>query len=391
MRINQFAESVGPDADRWGKLQHDLAAWAGKNEEARQPTEQTLARLHDFGLFRAVLPRDQGGWGVGLSQRDPLGLWTINRRIGFVDASIAHCLQVHNNALDLVFDFGNQALKARARKGIMDGDIFAAWGASRFEALPWVARHEGPDNYVVNGNAFFCTNAGFANHALIMAACPEDAATVPYNGLIIALIDVTQPGVKILPEWWNNATGMIATASHRVQLSDIRFSREDIVVDGLDVQKHHVQTRFMPQFASNFLGMIEHVLVESRDFVGRTKTADQLARARLGQLSVLAARVEIVMREAARVWFSDPASAPWIANVYRSEAGHALIESLDHGGILLGGGGMMSTFAFSKVVRDAMTMLRHENTDRIVDTLGSLCLGATDADLNYSGRLPVKV
>jgi hypothetical protein len=147
----------------------------------------------------------------------------------------------------------------------------------------------------------------------------------------------------------------------------------------------------MPQFASNFLGMMERILAEAREMTLRAKSDDALARWRLGRLAVLVARVEAVMRETGRIWIEEPSSAPWMANVYRSEAGCALVEALEHAGILLGGAGMMSNFAFSKIVRDAMTMLRHENTDRMFDTIGSLCLGDADADVNYSGRVPVKV
>src|SRR4051794_20120100 len=103
MRSNHLAEMVGRPAEEWAALQLRLAGLAAGNEQAGAPTPDTLALLREFGVFRAVLPVEAGGWGVGLSQRRPLGLWTINRRLGFADASIAHCLQVHNNALDLIF------------------------------------------------------------------------------------------------------------------------------------------------------------------------------------------------------------------------------------------------------------------------------------------------
>ena len=391
MRNSHLDVSVGPEAAQWTKLQQQISERADANEKAGAPTAETLGLLRDFGLFHATLPRGEGGWGIGLWQKRPLELWTINRRLGFADGSIAHCLQVHNNSADMIFDFASSALKERCSRAIQNGGILAAWGASRFEAPSWIARRNSDNSsYVVSGHAFFCTNAGFATHALILVACPEEN-DIPYNGLLVALIDARQAGIKIIPDWWNRATGMVATASHRVELTNIRFSRDDIVVTGHDVQKHAIQTRFMPQFASNFLGMMERMLSEAREVTARAKSVEALARSRLGQLAVLVARVEALMRETARIWTEEPQWAPWMANVYRSEAGHALVEALDHAGILLGGASMMSNFAFSTIVRNAMTMLRHENTDRILDTLGSLCLGNANADVNYSGRVPVKV
>jgi alkylation response protein AidB-like acyl-CoA dehydrogenase len=390
MRNSHLVEPVGPPAERWVELQNLVAERADENERNGAPSTVTMALLRKFGVFHAVLPVEQGGWGVGLWRKKPLALWTINRRLGFADPSIAHCLQVHNNTLDMICEFASPALKARACAAALEGGIFGAWGASRFEAPSMMARRDGNDRFVVSGHAFFCTNAGFATHVATMVACPEDA-DIPYNGMRVALIELDRPGINVIPDWWNRATGMVATASHRVEFTDVRFSCEDIILDGRDIQKHSVQTRFMPQFASNFLGMMERMLAEARDSVARAKSTDALARARLGQLAVLVARVEALMRETARIWVEEPESAPWMANVYRSEAGHALIEALDHTGILLGGAGMMSNFGFSKIARDAMTMVRHENTDRIMDTLGSLCVGDAAVDLNYSGRVPVKV
>ena len=385
-----FRESVGPSADRWLELQNDLAARADENERARTPTPDTLSLLRDFGLFDAVLSVAEGGWGVGIWQGRPLGLWTINRRLGYADPSIAHCLQLHNNVLDLIFDLAPPQIGKRAADAVKGGHIFGAWGASRYEAIPWVAKRDGSNAYVVNGDAFFCTNAGFATKALVMAACPEDE-DVPYNGLLFGLVDVDQPGVTIKPEWWDQATGMIATASHRVHFHDIRLTRDDIIADGRDIKRFSVQTRFMPQFASNFLGMMERIVAEVRAYKLRGGKVDDLARARLGQLVLLVLRVETLMRETARIWFEKPEQAPFMANAYRSEAGQALVESIDHAGILLGGGGMLSEFAFAKIVRDALMMIRHENTDKIKATLGTLCLGTEEADVNYSGRQPVEV
>jgi alkylation response protein AidB-like acyl-CoA dehydrogenase len=385
-----FRESVGPSANGWLHLQHELSKRAAENEQARRPTPDTLSLLRDFGLFDAVLSEADGGWGSGIWQGRPLALWTINRRIGYADPSIAHCLQLHNNVLDLIFDLAPTQIKERTINAVKGGHIFGAWGASRYESLPWIAKRDGSDAYVVSGTAFFCTNAGFASKALVMAACPEDT-DVPYNGLLFGLLDVDQPGVSIEPEWWDQATGMIATASHRVRLTDIRLTRDDIIADGREIKKFAVQTRFMPQFASNFLGMMERIVEEARTYKLRGSKVDDLARVRLGQLALLVLRVETLMRETARIWIEKPELAPFMANAYRSEAGQALIESIDHAGTLLGGGGMLSEFAFAKIVRDALMMLRHENTDKIRATLGTIYLGTEEADVNYSGRQPVEV
>ena len=385
-----FRESVGPAPERWLAIQDEIAGAAEENERLGQPNEETLRLLHDIGLFKATLKEADGGWGVGIWQQRALALWTINRRLGFADPSIAHCLQVHNNVLDLIFDLGPKHVQKRARANVMAGDVFAAWGASRYEAPPWVARHNGSNAYSVSGNAFFCTNAGFATKSLIMAVCPEDK-DIPYNGLLFALIDLNQPGVTIKPEWWDRATGMVATASHRVELKDVHVTRDDIIADGRDIKKFSVQTRFMPQFASNFLGMMERMLFEARNHTSRSAAVDDLKRVRLGQLALLVIRVETMMRETARIWVDQPQLAPAMANAFRAEAGRALMEAIDHAGLLLGGGGMLSSFSFPKVVRDALTMVRHENNDKIMATLGTLCLGDQDADVNYSGRKPIEI
>src|SRR5690606_19142661 len=65
--------------------------------------------LHQEGLLLATLPEKDGGLDFGFDGKDPLSFFLIIERLAKVNASTAHCYQVHCNAAQILRAFGTDA------------------------------------------------------------------------------------------------------------------------------------------------------------------------------------------------------------------------------------------------------------------------------------------
>src|SRR5688572_16821095 len=99
-RVDALVEqTIGPRAARW-------------DASGEAPWEDIQA-VHAEGWLLANLAREYGGLGWGSGGEDPLAFYLLVERLARGSPSTAHCVQVHNHALQMVSTLGTAEQRDR--------------------------------------------------------------------------------------------------------------------------------------------------------------------------------------------------------------------------------------------------------------------------------------
>ncbi len=172
--------------------------------------------LHEQGWAAYSWPAEHGGPGWTPMQR-----WIFEK-----ETARAHAPALPGMSLKLVgpvlYTFGSQAQKDRFLPRILSGEDFWAQGFSEpgsgsdLASLRTRAVREG-DEYVVNGQKIWTTQAQFANWVFTLVRTDPDVK--PQRGISFLLIPIDTPGLEVRP---------IISASGAHELNEVFF--EDVRV-----------------------------------------------------------------------------------------------------------------------------------------------------------------
>lgn len=236
-----------------------VARTAADADEAASFPRAAFAALRGASALAMCIPEAFGGLGLGpyAARPRPLPVWLAFRTLAAVDSSVAHCLQVHTSACLTVDRYATPEVKQRLFAAVIDeGAVLGVWisgHAPAGTAAGLVARPS-DGGFRVRGAVSYATNAGVARYALTLATIEGTGERV---GLIL---DLAQEGVRIDPSFWQRASAMRATVSHRVCFEDVAAPAEARLRIGSAAELARLPLVAHPQFAANFLGTATGVL-----------------------------------------------------------------------------------------------------------------------------------
>lgn len=189
-----------------------LAAAADDPTTAETGPQRALDRLREAGLLTAVLPRAEGGEGLGTDAGTALATATLLRRLGRADLSLGRLFEGHMNAVKLVALHGTDTQRGRVFAAVRDGALMGVWGA---DDGPPVTIGDG----VLNGSKRYASGLGAVALAVVTA---RDAA-----GGRMVLVDATDPARQDAGRW--TASAMRATRSGAFRLSGLPAGPAEVV------------------------------------------------------------------------------------------------------------------------------------------------------------------
>jgi indole-3-acetate monooxygenase len=156
--------------ERVGALALDFAAAQAHEEEARELDPQLVARMHEAGLFRMLLPRWLGGGAL-----DPLSYTRVVEEIARYDASAAWCLN-QGSGCSMAAGYLEPAT---AREVFGNPNDVLAWGPS--PGAKAVATEGG---YIVNYSGSFASGSRHATWlgALCLVCEADGSSRLRVNG-----------------------------------------------------------------------------------------------------------------------------------------------------------------------------------------------------------------
>lgn len=181
------------------------------------PPLRAYTEFQDLGLANWWIPRSCGGRGVSLEESVE-----IVEELAYGDAGLAFTLFIAVIGSSAVALFGTAEQKERFLRPMAESGVTSATLGSERAAgsellnIATTARRSG-DGYVINGQKFFSTNAGFADFWMVIAKTPDEPAG--FKALLLPRPKAT-PGVKIERRW--PAIGVRGSASYQVSFQDCR-------------------------------------------------------------------------------------------------------------------------------------------------------------------------
>jgi hypothetical protein len=202
---------IYPNAEKW--------------DESEEPPKELFAELAELGYFGMMLPEKYGGL--------ELPAVTFNlalEEICAASAGVGILLSVHNSlCCDGIYRFGSDELKDAYLPRMASGELIGAYCLTEPEAgsdagsLSTAAIKDG-DDYIINGNKVFVTNAALAGLFVVFTRTDPAAGS---KGISAFVVDRDANGIEIgAPE---KKMGLKSSDTRQVAFTDVRVPAKNMI------------------------------------------------------------------------------------------------------------------------------------------------------------------
>jgi len=170
-----------------------------KSDEKSQAVVRPLQeQVKERGLWACHLGEDLGGPGFG-----QLKLALMNQILGRSSwaPSVFGCQAPDSGNAEILAHFGSESQKKKYLQPLLDGEISSCYSMTEPHAgadptlFTTRAERDG-DEWVINGEKWFSSNARFASFLIVMAVTDPDVS--PYEGMSMIIVPSDAPGVNIV-------------------------------------------------------------------------------------------------------------------------------------------------------------------------------------------------
>ena len=239
-----------------------------KNENNRKIVPKLQAVVKEQGLWACHLGPELGGQGFG-----QLKLALMNEILGRARFApiIFGCQAPDTGNAEILAHYGTQHHKDQWLQPLLDGDIVSCYSMTEPHAgadpteFTCSAELNG-DEWVINGEKWFSSNARYASFLIVMVVTDPEAP--PHSRMSMIVVPSDTPGVEIVR---NVAVGMESEGHHGyVRYNNVRVPQENLLGkrgEGFNVAQtrlgggriHHAM-RTMAQIRKSFDMMCERAL-----------------------------------------------------------------------------------------------------------------------------------
>ena len=210
--IRDFAaREIAPNVMRW--------------DEASEFPAEVVKQLGQMGLMGVIFPVEYGGAGLGY-----VDYMLAIEELSAVDGSIGIIVAAHNSlGTNHIFLAGTEEQRRKYVPKLASGEWLGAWGltepgsGSDASAARTTAVRKG-DNWVLNGNKTFITNAHYADVAVVIAVTDRTQGT---HGLSAFIVEKGTPGFR--PGKKENKLGLRASDTSELIFEDCEIPSENLL------------------------------------------------------------------------------------------------------------------------------------------------------------------
>jgi alkylation response protein AidB-like acyl-CoA dehydrogenase len=364
-----------------------FAPRAGRYDERAEFPAEDFADLFQAGLIAPTVPRAYGGLGLGPQCGDPYTLWMMTKELAKVDLSLARCWEGHANSLVILDALGNHAQKERWFRGVVErGELWVAWSGEPQSPAPGEKAKFGTTvtkvagGYRIDGTKVFCTSAGSATWAILLVntAGPggaRHATDSPETLLLLASKLTGDPTVTYDGSWWD-PIGMRATVSHLVRFDGTFIPDENLIGPPGEYLRSGWQTRFIPHYASSFLGAAEAAYEFALNYVAtQKKETDPYVQQHIATMAINVETGHLWLQHVAAMWRTDAENAQLAGSRARHVMEHLAEETVKLCIRTCGARSLNRPGALERIYRDLSFYVRHDNDDQNLAMIGKAILG----------------
>jgi alkylation response protein AidB-like acyl-CoA dehydrogenase len=241
------------------------------------PVEE-FKKISDAGLLAAPLMPEFGGIGLGIDSRLTHHLLLILKKIGWGNLAVGRIYEGHINALQLIQTFGTREQIQRYAKDARDrSKIFGVWNAEAKDGIKIIPLDNGL--YQLQGSKTFCSGSGYVERPFVNGALPN-------GGWQMCIVPMEEVETVPNPDWWQ-PSGMRATASHKVDFSNVEINDNALIAAPEDYNRQPWLTVGSVRFVAVQLGGAEALFDATRHYLhSLNRTNDAYQEARMGQMAI---------------------------------------------------------------------------------------------------------
>ncbi|MEW9855587.1 acyl-CoA dehydrogenase family protein [Novosphingobium sp. M1R2S20] len=207
---------------------HGGAQFDVHNEKSRAMLRPLQDKVREQGLWACHLTPELGGKGYG-----QLKLALMNEIIGRASWApvVFGCAAPDTGNAEILAMFGTDEQKERYLQPLLDGEIVSTYAMTEPQAgadpkeFTCKAWREG-DEWVIEGEKWYASNARFASFLIVMAITEPDAA--PHERLSMFIVPIETPGIEII----RNVAGMNDTEEDAIH-AYLRFDQVRVPLDAM--------------------------------------------------------------------------------------------------------------------------------------------------------------
>lgn len=336
------------------------------DRESRFPRE-VFENAHALGLVNATVPSEYGGAGLGELENALMA-----EQLAYGCTGIQTSLLANTLALTPILLAGNEDQKRHYLRMLTSEPLFASYcttepsGGSDVAGLRTTFRADG-DNFVLNGEKSWITNASFASFYVVFATSDP---TKRHKGIAAFIVDRETPGLRVGKH--EDKLGQRASDTAAVHFEEVRVPRRNLLAPEGEGFRLAMETfnQTRPDIGAMATGLMQRCLDESLAYARERKTfgvpigEHQLVQAMLAEMAISVEATRLLYQKAA--WNLDHAARNPIVSSYAKAFGadRAMQTAIDAVQVL-GGNGYVRDYPVEKLMRDAKVLQIYEGTSQI--------------------------
>lgn len=203
----------------------EIAPVASQNDKKAEFPREIFAKLADLGFMGTPIPEEYGGEGF-----DFISHALVAEELGRVDSSLRGTYSVQVSLVELPLNkYGNEMQKKKYLPKLTSGDWIGCFGLTEPNAgsdpagMMSTAKEDG-DDYVLNGQKTWITNAGIADMAIVYAKTEPEAGA---KGITAFIVERGFEGFSTRD--LHDKLGLRASNTGEIFLEDCRVPKENVL------------------------------------------------------------------------------------------------------------------------------------------------------------------
>ena len=336
------------------------------DRESRFPKDVFVA-AHELGLVNASVPTEYGGPGMGELENA-----LIAEQLAYGCTGIQTSMLANTLALTPIKLGGNEQQKKKYLGMLTAEPLFASYcttepsGGSDVAGLKTSFKVHG-DDYVLNGEKCWITNASFASFYVVFATSD---ASKRHRGIAAFIVDRDTPGLRVGKH--EDKLGQRASDTAAVHFEDVKVPKANLLAPEGEGFKLAMETfnQTRPDIGAMATGLMQRCLDISVAYAKERKTfgvpisEHQLVQAMLAEMAIGAEATRLLYQKAA--WNLDNGVRDPIVSSYAKAFGadKAMQSAIDAVQVF-GGNGYVKDYPPEKLMRDAKVLQIYEGTSQI--------------------------
>jgi acyl-CoA dehydrogenase len=336
------------------------------DRESRFPKD-VFEAAHALGLVNATVPTKYGGAGLGELENA-----LIAEQLAYGCTGIQTSLLANSLALTPIKLGGNQEQKKKYLGMLTAEPVFASYcttepsGGSDVAGLKTTFKAHG-DEYVLNGEKCWITNASFASFYVVFATSD---ASKRHRGIAAFIVDRDSPGLRVGKH--EDKLGQRASDTAAVHFEDVQVPKANLLAPEGEGFKLAMETfnQTRPDIGAMATGLMQRCLDISVAYAKERKTfgvpisEHQLVQAMLAEMAIGAEATRLLYQKAA--WNLDNGVRdPIVSSFAKAFGADKAMQSAIDAVQVFGGNGYVRDYPPEKLMRDAKVLQIYEGTSQI--------------------------